>query len=139
MTALPTRPHSTPLTRLSRLTRLQPAAPVGRTFALVGPIRESSRLTTLLGSGAMAADIGLIATAAWLVSTAAQHPNQAELALAIVGVQFFGLSRGFLRYGERLIGHVRPSVCSPTSGCAPTASSSGWRRQDCWPSGGVTC
>ena len=32
-------------------------------------------------------------------------PNQAELALAIVAVQFFGLSRGFLRYGERLVGH----------------------------------
>ena len=25
--------------------------------------------------------------------------------LAIVGVQFFGLSRGFFRYGERLVGH----------------------------------
>jgi thiol reductant ABC exporter CydC subunit len=82
-----------------------PAAPVGRTLALLTPVRGKLLLTTLLGSGAMAADIGLIATAAWLVSTAAEHPNQAELALAIVAVQFFGLSRGFLRYGERLVGH----------------------------------
>ena len=44
-------------------------------------------------------------TAAWLISRAAQHPSESALAIAIVGVQFFGLSRGFLRYGERLVGH----------------------------------
>jgi thiol reductant ABC exporter CydC subunit len=44
-------------------------------------------------------------TSAWLISRAAQHPTEASLTLAIVGVQFFGLSRGFLRYGERLVGH----------------------------------
>ena len=32
-------------------------------------------------------------------------PTSRTLALAIVGVQFFGLSRGFFRYGERLVGH----------------------------------
>ena len=31
--------------------------------------------------------------------------ERAVLALAIVGVQFFGLSRAFLRYEERLVGH----------------------------------
>ena len=62
-------------------------------------------LTALLGAGAIAADIGLIGTAAWLISRAAQHPNESQLAVAIVGVQFFGLSRGFFRYGERLVGH----------------------------------
>ena len=56
-------------------------------------------------AGAVAADIGLIGTAAWLISRAAQHPNEAALALAIVAVQFFGLVRGFFRYGERLVGH----------------------------------
>ncbi len=44
-------------------------------------------------------------TSAWLISRAAQHPSEASLTLAIVGVQFFGLSRGFFRYGERLVGH----------------------------------
>ena len=44
-------------------------------------------------------------TSAWLISRASQHPSEASLTLAIVGVQFFGLSRGFLRYGERLVGH----------------------------------
>jgi ATP-binding cassette subfamily C protein CydC len=60
---------------------------------------------TLLGAGAIAADIGLLGTAGWLISKAAQHPNEAALAVAIVAVQFFGLSRGFLRYEERLVGH----------------------------------
>ena len=44
-------------------------------------------------------------TSAWLISRAALHPSEASLTLAIVGVQVFGLSRGFLRYGERLVGH----------------------------------
>jgi ATP-binding cassette subfamily C protein CydC len=71
-------------------------------------VRPTSRrvvIATLLGAGAIAADIGLLGTAAWLISKAAQHPNEATLAVAIVAVQFFGLSRGFLRYEERLVGH----------------------------------
>ncbi len=82
-----------------------PAAPLRRTIALAAPATGRLALTVLLGAGAIAADVGLIATAAWLISRAAQHPNESELAVAIVGVQFFGLSRGLLRYGERLVGH----------------------------------
>jgi thiol reductant ABC exporter CydC subunit len=62
-------------------------------------------MASLLGAGAIAASIGLMGTAAWLISRAAQHPSEAALGVAIVGVQFFGLSRGFFRYGERLTGH----------------------------------
>ncbi len=80
-------------------------APLGRTLGVVRPAAGRLVLTALLGAGAIAADIGLIGTAAWLISRAAQHPNESELAVAIVGVQFFGLSRGFFRYGERLVGH----------------------------------
>lgn len=60
---------------------------------------------SLLGAGAIGASIALMGTSAWLISRAAQHPAEASLTLAIVGVQFFGLSRGFLRYAERLVGH----------------------------------
>ena len=81
------------------------AAPLGRTLGLARPAAGRLVLTALLGAGAIAADIGLIGTAAWLISRAAQHPNESQLAVAIVGVQFFGLSRGFFRYGERLVGH----------------------------------
>lgn len=81
------------------------AAPLGRTFGLVRPAAGRLVLAVLLGAGAIAADIGLIGTAAWLISRASEHPNEASLAVAIVGVQFFGLSRGFFRYEERLVGH----------------------------------
>ncbi len=80
-------------------------APVGRTLGVARPASRRVVVATLLGAGAIAADIGLLGTAAWLISKAAQHPNEATLAVAIVAVQFFGLSRGFLRYEERLVGH----------------------------------
>jgi ATP-binding cassette subfamily C protein CydC len=62
-------------------------------------------LATLLGAGAIGAAVGLIATSAWLISRASQRPPESALGIAIVGVQFFALSRGILRYGERLVGH----------------------------------
>ncbi len=80
-------------------------APLGRTLGLVRPASGRVAFVTFLAAGAVAADIGLIGTAAWLISRAAQHPNESALALAIVAVQVFGLSRGFFRYGERLAGH----------------------------------
>jgi thiol reductant ABC exporter CydC subunit len=81
------------------------SAPSGRTLALAGPVSGRLLLATLLGAGAIAADIGLIGTAAWLISRASEHPNESHLAVAIVAVQFFGLTRGLLRYEERLVGH----------------------------------
>ena len=80
-------------------------APLRRTLGIALPARRRLLLAAVLGAGAIAADIGLIGTAAWLLTRAAQHPNESHLAVAIVGVQFFGLSRGFLRYEERLVGH----------------------------------
>ncbi len=80
-------------------------APLRRTFVLVRPAAGRLALATLLGAGAAAAAIGLIATSAWLISRASQRPQESALALAIVGVQFFALSRGLLRYGDRLLAH----------------------------------
>jgi thiol reductant ABC exporter CydC subunit len=82
-----------------------PQAPLRATIALVRPVAGRLVLATALGAGAMAAAIGLIATSAWLISRSAQHPQESVLAVAIVGVQFFALSRGLLRYGERLVSH----------------------------------
>jgi thiol reductant ABC exporter CydC subunit len=76
-----------------------------RTLGLAWPVRRRLARASLLGAGAIGASIALMGTSAWLISRAAQHPSEASLTLAIVGVQFFGLSRGFLRYGERLVGH----------------------------------
>jgi thiol reductant ABC exporter CydC subunit len=82
-----------------------PQAPLMRTLAIARPALGRLALATLLGAGAVAAAIGLIATSAWLISRSAQHPQESAIALAIVGVQFFALARGLCRYGERLVGH----------------------------------
>ncbi len=62
-------------------------------------------LAALAGAAAAGAGIALIATAAWLISRAAQQPPVPALTSAIVGVRAFGISKGLLRYGERLAGH----------------------------------
>ena len=80
-------------------------ASVGRTLGIAHAARRRLAQASLLGAGAIGASIALMGTSAWLISRASQHPSEASLTLAIVGVQFFGLSRGFFRYGERLVGH----------------------------------
>ncbi len=82
-----------------------PQASLLRTLAIARPAAGRLALATLLGAGALGAAIGLMATSAWLISRSAQRPQESAVALAIVGVQFFALSRGLCRYGERLVGH----------------------------------
>jgi thiol reductant ABC exporter CydC subunit len=82
-----------------------PQAPLLRTLMIARPAAGRLALATLLGAGALAAAIGLMATSAWLISRSAQHPQESAIAVAIVGVQFFALARGLCRYGERLVGH----------------------------------
>jgi ATP-binding cassette subfamily C protein CydC len=62
-------------------------------------------LSILLGTLTIGANVALLGTSAWLISTAALHPSVAALQVAIVGVRFFGLSRGVFRYLERLVSH----------------------------------
>ncbi|MER7006523.1 ATP-binding cassette domain-containing protein [Dactylosporangium sp. NPDC000555] len=75
---------------------------------VAGPARAAAgRLTlaVLAGLGAAGAAVGLMATSAWLISRAAQHPPVLHLMVAIVAVRAFGIGRGVLRYAERLAGH----------------------------------
>ena len=80
-------------------------APLSRTLRLARRGAGRLALASLLGAGAVGAGIGLIATSAWLISRASQRPQESALTIAIVGVQFFGLSRGLFRYGQRLVAH----------------------------------
>jgi thiol reductant ABC exporter CydC subunit len=80
-------------------------ASLARTLGIAHSAHRRLAHASLLGAGAIGASIALMGTSAWLISRSAQHPSEASLTLAIVGVQFFGLSRGFFRYGERLVGH----------------------------------
>ena len=70
-----------------------------------GPRPRGVALSALLGAGAACASVGLLATSAWLIARASQQPGASALGVAIAGVQFFALSRGLLRYAERLAGH----------------------------------
>lgn len=69
------------------------------------PAAGGLALSVLAGVGAAGASVGLMATAAWLISRAALHPPVLHLMVAIVAVRAFGISRGVLRYVERLAGH----------------------------------
>ena len=73
--------------------------------ALLRPAALPLALSLLAGAGAAGAGVALMAVAAWLISRAALHPPVLHLMVAIVAVRAFGLSRGVLRYVERLVGH----------------------------------
>lgn len=76
-----------------------------RLLALARPVRARLALAALCGALALGSGIGLLATAAWLISRAAQHPPVLTLMVAIVAVRAFGIGRGVFRYAERLTGH----------------------------------
>ena len=62
-------------------------------------------LSVLLGALTIGSSVALMGTSAWLISEAALHPSIAVLEVAIVGVRFFGITRGVFRYLERLVSH----------------------------------
>ncbi|WFE96291.1 thiol reductant ABC exporter subunit CydC [Micromonospora sp. WMMD987] len=67
-------------------------------------------LGRLLGAGLLAAatefaGLALMATATWLLMSAAGRPPLDRLTVAIVAVRALAVSRGVLRYTERLAGH----------------------------------
>jgi ATP-binding cassette subfamily C protein CydCD len=76
-----------------------------RLFKLIAPFAGRILLSVFLGFATVASGVGLMATAAYIISAAALHPSIADLQVAIVGVRFFGLSRGVFRYLERLVSH----------------------------------
>ena len=67
--------------------------------------RSRVALAVLLGSLTILFGVGLMATAGYLISRAAEQPEVLALTTAIVGVRFFGLARPVTRYLERLASH----------------------------------
>jgi len=77
-------------------------------WRLIGSLRaHPGRLSASIAAGAasIASSMGLLTVSAYLISRAALHPPLLDLALAIVGVRFFGISRAVFRYLERLSSH----------------------------------
>jgi ATP-binding cassette subfamily C protein CydC len=62
-------------------------------------------LAGVLGTLAAGCSVGLLATSAWLICRAAQHPLVLTLMAPAAVVQACGLGRAALRYAERLAGH----------------------------------
>ena len=62
-------------------------------------------LSVLLSTLTIGSSVALIGTSAWLISTAGLHPSVADLGVSVVGVRFFGITRGIFRYLERLVSH----------------------------------
>ncbi|MBQ0906676.1 thiol reductant ABC exporter subunit CydC [Micromonospora sp. U21] len=87
------------------------AAPAGRTTAERTVLRLARPyLRRLAGAGLLAAatefaGLALMATATWLLMSAAGRPPLDRLTVAIVAVRALAISRGVFRYTERLAGH----------------------------------
>jgi ATP-binding cassette subfamily C protein CydC len=79
--------------------------PLIRLIDFVRPFGRWMSLAVALGFFTIAASIGLMTTSAWIISRAALQPSISVLQVAIVGVRFFGISRGVSRYLERYVGH----------------------------------
>ena len=62
-------------------------------------------LAILAGVGAIGSAIALAAVSAWLIARASQMPPVLHLTVAVVAVRTFGITRGVLRYVERLASH----------------------------------
>lgn len=62
-------------------------------------------LAALLGFFTVGSGIGLMMTSSYLIAKAALQTPIYQLQVAIVGVRFFGISRGIFRYLERYISH----------------------------------
>jgi len=98
-TSKPSNLQTFELTSLKPSTfNLQPSNIFLRLLSFLKGSWKEVALATLIGSGTIASSIALIGTSSWLISAAALHPSIAELQVAIVGVRFFGISRGVFRY-----------------------------------------
>ncbi|WP_225882068.1 thiol reductant ABC exporter subunit CydC [Streptomyces aureocirculatus] len=85
-----------------------PARAPSPTFRLLRhllPYRRGLLPAALAAAGSEVAAAALTATAAWLITRAAEQPPLASVSLAIVVVRALALGRGALRYVDRLLGH----------------------------------
>ena len=107
-----------------------------RLMRLIAPAWLPMLGACLLALLTIAGNVGLMATAAYLISAAALYPPLSALSPAIAGVRFFGLLRAMARYLEHLVSHdatfrllarIRIAVYSALEPLAP-AVLAGFRR-----------
>ena len=107
-------------------------------LALGSAPRARLVLAVVLGALTVLFGVGLMATAGYLISRAAEQPPVLSLMVAIVAVRFFGLGRPIIRYLARLtshdvalriLGRVRVRFYRRTEPLAP-AQLDGYRKGD---------
>ena len=76
-----------------------------RLVALASASRWRVALAVLFGATTVIFGAGLMGTAGYLISRAAEQPPILSLTVAVVLVRFFGISRPIVRYFERLASH----------------------------------
>jgi thiol reductant ABC exporter CydC subunit len=76
-----------------------------RLLRIAAPDRGRFLVAAVLGVLAIGSAVALAAASAWLISAAALQPHLHALAVAITAVRLFAISRGVLRYLERLASH----------------------------------
>ncbi|POX52045.1 thiol reductant ABC exporter subunit CydC [Streptomyces sp. Ru71] len=98
----PQAPRTTPAAAAYRPPRPRP------TLRLLGHLLPYWRRLVPAAFASAASELAaaaLMATAAWLITRAAQQPPLAAVSVAIVAVRALALGRGALRYADRLLGH----------------------------------
>jgi ATP-binding cassette, subfamily C, bacterial CydC len=76
-----------------------------RLLRIAQPALGWMALAAALGVLTVGSGVALMAASAWVISAAALQPSIAELQVAIVALRLFGITRGLLRYAERLASH----------------------------------
>jgi len=109
-----------------------------RLLAMSGIRGSRVAVSVALGALTVLFGVGLMATAGYLISRAAERPEILSLTVAIVVVRFFGLARPLARYADRLwshdlalraLGHVRSRFYAGIEPLAP-AGLDAFRRGD---------
>ena len=76
-----------------------------RALALVEVDRRRFALAVGAGALSLGSSVALAAVSAWLIARASQMPPVLTLSVAAVAVRTFGITRGLMRYVERLVSH----------------------------------
>jgi ATP-binding cassette, subfamily C, bacterial CydC len=83
----------------------RPVPPLRRMLALARPLRATLVVAVIAGVLGVGCGVALLGVSGFLIARASEHPNEAALAVAVVGVRTFGIGRGIFRYIERLASH----------------------------------
>jgi len=79
--------------------------PLPAALRLLRPRLPRLLLAAVLGVLSLSSALALAGTSAWLITRAWQMPPVLDLSVAVVAVRTFAISRGVLRYCERLASH----------------------------------